>query len=98
MWVMLASNEVYGVWPLLLGLLIGVGVLAVVSLISSARGHWSGPVLALPAILIGGLLFIPVLLGAVRDFMSWNLLFVLPLIASVASFTLYVRARKKLRC
>jgi hypothetical protein len=52
-----------GLFVWILGLPVVLAVSAAVSFFGAARGHWSGPALAGPAVGIGGLLFLSVAAG-----------------------------------
>src|SRR4051812_43881907 len=81
-----------GLYRLLFGIPIGCVLLAAVSFLPAAYGHWSTPVLAWPAIIFGLLLFLSL---APAGAPGWMLLFALaPVGIGVASLTLW-RARRK---
>lgn len=93
--MMLASNEVYGLWPVLVGALVALFALAAISCIPSARGHWSGPVLAIIPWVTCTLALVPLLLGAVSSPFSWNGFLIFPALVSGVSFLLFIRARMR---
>ena len=95
--MMLASNEVEGLIPFIIGIPLLFASLVLVSFFPSARGHWSGPLLAAPAFIAGILLiFVMFADGHPESLMPvvW-LLFPMPLILSVSSFILYKRRKKQ---
>src|SRR5262245_28507024 len=95
--MILASNEVEGLWPLFLGVPLVLVAVVVVSFFASARGHWSGPILASPALLIGVLLTSLLFLDGRPDSIIPALwvLFPAPLFLGLASTILFFRRRKR---
>jgi hypothetical protein len=97
--MMLASNEIQGLWPLFLAVPVSLVCLVIVSFFASARGHWLGPVLAVPALIVGVLLTCILFLDGRPDSVIpvlW-VLFPAPLILGAASTFLFFRRRQRLK-
>src|SRR5262249_5744765 len=82
-----------GLWVIILALPVGLIVLAGVSFAGSARGHWSGPAIAAPAIGLGILLFVSVALG--RGPCVVLALALAPTVVGILSIGLWAERRKR---
>ena len=88
---MILAENFAGLGMLILVLLVGPPVLALLSFISSARGRF--PILAIPAIVIGGLLTLSFIPATGAQFMAF--FSAVPVVLGVMSFRLYARQRSR---
>jgi hypothetical protein len=82
-----------GLYRLIFGLIVGLVLLAAGSFIASARGHWSGVVMAAPAVGLGALLFFSAAAGHAPAGLLF--LFVLPAVLGIGSIGLYAERRRR---
>ena len=92
----LASNF-DGLIPFIVGIPLTVAALGLLSFWPAARGHWSGPVLAAPCLLIGLLLTGSILLDPDREMVLpalW-IVYPAPLLVGIASVALWQKRRSQ---
>ena len=89
--VSILAENFDGLWVIIFAVPIALIALAGVSFVGSARGHWSGPVIAAPAIGLGILLFFSVAMG--RGPCAILLLALLPAVVGILSIGLSTERR-----
>jgi len=86
---MMLASDFSGMVPFLLGVPLVIAALAFLSCYGSALGHWLGPVLAIPSLLIGLLLTVMLMQESPGAIPIFWIVFPAPLVLGIASLALW---------